>query len=200
MENLNSTLSEIRRNIKNWWILIVVGILFIGIGILVFAKPLASYVTLSVFFALGMLISGISQLWFAFANRKQIQGWGWQLTLGIMETVFGIVLIFKINITMSVLPFYVGFWLLFKSFALTAFSLEMKSLKILNWGYYLAFGILLGLLAWFIITNPLFGGLTIVSWTGMALIVAGIVHILLSIRLKKIKDNIPVLETQVFEQ
>ncbi len=194
MENLNVTLNEIRRNIKNWWIPIVVGILFIGIGIVVFTNPLASYVTLATFFALSMLASGIFQLWFAIANRKQIQGWGWQFTLGIMETVIGFVLLFKMNITMSVLPFYVGFWLLFKAFALTGFSFEMKSLKIINWGYYFAFGILLSLLAWFIITNPLFGGITIVAWTGMALIFAGIAHILLSIRLKKIKDNTPILE------
>ncbi len=190
MENLKSTLKEIRTNIKNWWVLLLLGIVFIGMGALVFAKPLESYVTLAIFFAISMLTSGIFQFWFAIANRNEIDGWGWQLALGIMEFILGIVLIFNLDLTIAILPFYVGFWLMFRSFALIGFSFELKSYKILDWGYYFVFGLSLALLSWFIILNPLFGGITIVTWTGIALTVAGIAHIMLSLKLKKVNKKL----------
>jgi len=190
MENLKSTIEEIRTDIKNWWALLILGILFIGMGIFVFVHPLESYLTLAVFFAVTMLVSGIFQFWFAVSNRNEIEGWGWQLALSIMEIIIGVILMSNMGLTMVILPFYVGFWLLFRSFALIGFSFEMKSYKINDWGYYLALGILLVLLSWFIILNPLFGGLTIVTWTAVALIVAGITQIMLSLRLKKVDKRI----------
>ena len=190
MESIETSLKEIRRGIKNWWVLLLLGIGFIGMGVLVFAKPLESYVTLAIFFAVSMLVSGVSQFWFAITNRKEIDGWGWQMALSIMDLILGIILIFKIDITMAILPFYVGFWLLFRSFALIGFSFEMKSYQILDWGYYLIFGLLVASLSWFIIFNPLFGGITIVTWTGSALIVSGIASSMLSFKLKKVNKEI----------
>lgn len=190
MEKLKSTIKEIRTDIKNWWVLLVLGLLFIGMGILVFANPLESYVALAVLFAISMLISGLFQKWFAISNRDELEGWGWQLALGIMEFTIGIVLIFNLNFTMDVLPFYVGFWLLFKSFALIGFSFELKSYKITSWIYYLVFGLLLTILSWLIILNPMFGGMTIVVWTGIALIVAGIAYTMLSVKLKNVNKKI----------
>ena len=132
MENLKSTLKEIRTDNKNWWVLLLLGIIFIGMGAFVFANPLESYVTLAVFFAASMLVSGIFQFWFAIANKDEISGWGWQLALGIIEFFIGIILIFNMGLTIAILPFYVGFWLLFRSFALIGFSFELKSYKIMD--------------------------------------------------------------------
>lgn len=190
MENSKSTISEIRTDIKNWWVLLLIGILFIGIGILVFANPFESYVSLAGFFAASMMVSGLFQKWFAISNNNELEGWGWQLALGIMEFTIGLVLIFNLDFTIAILPFYVGFWLLFKSFALIGFSFELKSHKVMNWWYFIVFGLLLTILSWLIILNPLFGGMTIVIWTGIALIVAGIAYILLSLKLKKVKRKI----------
>ena len=190
MENLKSTIKEIRADIKNWWMLLLVGILFIGIGILVLVNPFKSYVSLAWFFAVIMMVSGFLQKWFAIANNNEIEGWGWQLALGIVEFTIGLVLILNLDFTMAILPFYVGFWLLFKSLALIGFSFELKSYKITNWMYYLVFGILLTILSWFVILNPLLGKMTIVVWSGIALIVAGLAYVLLSFKLKNVKRKV----------
>ena len=194
MENLESTIKEIRTNIKNWWVPLLLGILFLIVGFIVFANPLESYVTLAIFFAAGMLVAGVFQFWFAISNSKEIEGWGWQLALGIIETIFGLILLFNLELTLAILPFYVGFWLMFRSFALIGFSFEMKSYSINDWGYYLVFGILLTILSWFIIINPIFGGMTIVTWTGIAFIVAAIAHIMLAFKLKKANKKIVNIE------
>ncbi len=190
MENSKSLLKEIRTDIKNWWALLLLGIVLIGMGVTVFTYPLDSYVSLSVLFAVGVVISGLLQIWFAIANRKEIDGWGWQLALGIMEVVLGVILVINFGLTLAILPFYIGFWLMFRAFALIGFSFELKTYKILDWGYYLVFGLLLVTLSWFIILNPLFGGITIVAWTATALIVAGVANIILSFKLKKVNKKI----------
>jgi uncharacterized membrane protein HdeD (DUF308 family) len=163
-------------------------------GFIVLANPLESYVTLAIFFAASMLVSGIFQIVFSIANREEMEGWGWQLALGIMETIIGFILIFNLGLTLAILPFYVGFWLLFRSFALIGFSFEMKTYKIMSWGYYLVFGILLAVFSWFIILRPVFGGITIVTWTAIAFMIAGVAHIMLSFRLKKVNNKIVKVE------
>lgn len=190
MEKAHFVDKEIHTSIKNWWVIMLLGIAFILLSLIVFANPVKSYVALSIFFALGILSSGIFQFAFAIGNRNKVEGWGWQLTLGIMEISIGLILVFKMNITMAILPLYIGFWLLFRAFALMGFSFELKSYKIPNWGYYLFLGILLAIFSWIIILNPLLGGISIITWTGIALLTAGITHIILSVKLKKINKRI----------
>lgn len=187
--SITSTIKSIKATIKNWWIITIIGVLFIALGIYVFQNPIESYSALSVIFAISILITGIFQASFAVANRKLIDGWGWQLALGILELAIGVVLLRDMEMTQAVFPLYVGFWLLFRAFALIGFSFELKAYYVLDWGYYLVFGISLAIISWFIILNPLFGGLTIVTWTGIALILVGIANIMLSLRLKKIKKK-----------
>lgn len=190
MNQLSSTIKEISAAIKNWWVFTILGILFLLLGLYVFNNPVSAYLTLSIFFAASILVSGLFQLWFAFTNKNEIEGWGWQLALAIMEVIIGVILFSNMGLTAAILPLYVGFWLLFRAFALVGFSFEMKSYKIMNWGFYLVFGILLGIFAWLIIINPLFGGMTIVTWTGIALIIAGIAHIMVSLKLRKVSKKL----------
>jgi uncharacterized membrane protein HdeD (DUF308 family) len=194
MKNPNLLVKEIQSRIRNWWVLLLLGVIFIAMGFIVLANPLESYVTLAIFFAASMLVSGIFQIVFSIANREEMEGWGWQLALGIMETIIGFILIFNLGLTLAILPFYVGFWLLFRSFALIGFSFEMKTYKIMSWGYYLVFGILLAVFSWFIILRPVFGGITIVTWTAIAFMIAGVAHIMLSFRLKKVNNKIVKVE------
>jgi uncharacterized membrane protein HdeD (DUF308 family) len=190
MENLVPTAKKIQENVKHWWVLLLMGILFILMGFYVLANPVESYVALAMFFAAVMLISGIFQLFFSIFNREKIEGWGWQLTMGIMETLIGLVLFFNIGLTLAILPFYVGFWLMFRAFTLIGFSFEMKSHEVLNWGWYLTYGILLGIFSWFIIIHPVIGGITIIIWTGTAFIISGIVHTALSFKLKNMDKKL----------
>ena len=184
MENVDAVKKEIQGNIRHWWVMLLIGILFIGMSFYVFANPVASYVALSVFFAAIILVTGIFQLIFSIVNREKISGWGWQLTMGIIETLIGIVLFSNFAITLEILPFYVGFWLMFRSFMLIGYSFEMQSKGESNWGWYLVSGILLIIFSWLIIIHPLLGGFTIIIWTGVAFMFSGFVHVALSFKMK----------------
>jgi uncharacterized membrane protein HdeD (DUF308 family) len=77
---------------------------------------------------------------------------------------------------------------LFKSANALAWAYDLNSMGIKNWGN-IAIVAVLGLIFSFILLwNPLFAGLSLVIWTGLAFLLTGIASIMLSFHLKKIKD------------
>ncbi|KFF10282.1 DUF308 domain-containing protein [Chryseobacterium soli] len=175
-------------SIKNWYIPLIFGIIFLVCGIYVFTVPLATYVTLSVIFSISFLVSGITEIFFSLRNSKFLQGWGWFLVSGLLTAAIGIYLIANPTISMAVLPFVIGFTLLFRSFQLLGFAFDLKSHKVLSWGNIAltsAGGIIFSLLLLF---NPIFTGISLVTLTGISFIFIGIASIFLALDLRKIKN------------
>lgn len=183
-------LSSEQSAVKNWWISLLIGILYIFGGIWVFQTPLASYVSLSILFSAFIFVSGISQIIFSISNRENVQSWGWYLVSGIIDLVIGILLISHPLMTMAILPFYIGFWLLFQGFTAMGLSFQFKSAGITSWVWLLFLGLLTLVFSFLLLANPVFASLSIVYMTAMALICAGIFRIFLSLGLKKIKNTI----------
>ena len=50
------------KTVKNWWMLLIAGLLLIIGGIVVFVNPVESYITLSMMFGIMMLITGLAEL------------------------------------------------------------------------------------------------------------------------------------------
>ena len=173
-------------NVRFWWIFLLRGLLFIIAGVITFRYPLESYVTLGIFFGVMMLFTGILELTFTLSTRK-IKGWGWRLAASIFDLILGIVLILDIGISMAVLPFLVSFWFLFRGITMLSFSGVVRNAVSTAW--MITGGILLIFFAILIMINPVLGALTIVTWTGLAFIIAGIFNIILSIQLKKAQHS-----------
>ncbi|TYB79503.1 HdeD family acid-resistance protein [Bizionia myxarmorum] len=183
-------LSSAQSAVKNWWVSLLLGILYIIAGVWVFQTPLASYVSLSIIFSIFIFVSGISQIVFSISNKSDIQNWGWYLAGGILDLIIGILLISHPLMTMAILPLYVGFWLLFQGFMAIGLSFQFKSADIPNWGWLLFLGILTLVFAFLLLANPVFAGLSIVYMTAMAFVTAGIFRIFLAFGLKKMKNAI----------
>lgn len=183
-----SFLKVIVNSIKHWYLPLIAGIIFIGVGIYVFAQPATAYVALSIVFSISFLVIGISDIAFAIANREEMEGWGWDLAMGILTLLIGILLIVHPEISMLTLPFFVGFVLLFRSIMAIGVSLELKKYYINDWGYLLAIGILGIIFSFILLFNPGFAGLTVTFWTAITFIVIGAYSIFLSVKLKKLHD------------
>ncbi|PQA95572.1 hypothetical protein B0A69_04100 [Chryseobacterium shigense] len=184
MANLFQTLTN---TVKHWYIPLIFGIIFLICGFYVFTVPLATYVTLSIFFSVSFLFSGITEIFFSLQNNKSLQGWGWFLISGLLTTAIGVYLVSNPQISMTVLPFVIGFTLLFRSFQLLGFAFDLKSQKILSWGNVAlasAGGIIFSLL---LIFNPVFTGLSLVTLTAVSFIFIGIASIMLALDLRKLK-------------
>jgi len=173
--------------VKNWYIPLIVGILFISAGIFAFASPQATYYTLSLLFSTSFLIAGFFEVVFSIANRKYMDNWGWTLVFGLVTFFFGFVMTLQPEFSMLTLAVFVGFTLLFRSIAAISFAIDIKDYGVSQWGLLLALGIIGIILSLILLINPELAGATLVMWTGFTFIALGVFSIFLSLRLRKVK-------------
>jgi uncharacterized membrane protein HdeD (DUF308 family) len=178
----------VRNSVKNWYILLIVGLIFLAGGIYSFVSPEDSFKTLALFFGWSFLISGAIEIVFSFSNRDELENWGWTLIFGVITFLVGLLLISKPGITELILAFSLGFLVLFRSIGAISFALDLKNYEDNSgWGALMAFGVLGVLFSFLLLWNPAFAGMTIVFWIGLALVTAGIFSIYLSLKLRKLK-------------
>ncbi|WP_413533801.1 HdeD family acid-resistance protein [Empedobacter brevis] len=179
---------SIKNSVKYWWILLLIGLLFVGLGIYTFAFPTTSYVMLSIFFAVSFLFSGISEIIFSISNKDEIDSWGWTLTYGIITTIVGFMLVTNTLLSLQVFAFYVGFLVLFRSISGISYAFELKNYGVKDWGVSLFLAIIGLILSIILLSSPQLAGLTAVAWLGLAIISSGLFAIFISFQLKRIKD------------
>lgn len=187
--NQNVSGNNIAGNIKHWWILLILALLCIGIGFFVLLNPLDSYPALAIIFAISFLIGGVSSLSFAILNRKTIPFWGWNLAMSIIVTILGLILVFNLNFTESVLAFYVAFSLLFSGFNSISMAFVTKAAGDKNWGWSLALGIITAFLAILLMLHPVFTALTIVFMTSFGFIMLGVSLLFLTYQVYKLNKK-----------
>lgn len=184
----NYLFKKVRIAIDYWYIPLLVGLLFVGIGVWSFITPLGAYLTLAFVFSISFLASGIFEIIFALSNRKKIDNWGWTLASGIIGLVVGILLVSNPLISITLLPLYVGFVVLFRSIMAIVLAFNLKSYAVADWKNLLFLGILGTIFSFLLLWNPLFAGLSLVYWTAFAFIAIGIFYIYFSLKLKRIHD------------
>jgi uncharacterized membrane protein HdeD (DUF308 family) len=176
--------------VRNWWWFIIIGILFIVAGIAVLSRPLEGYVGLSVLFSFIILAIGISQIAFSLGNRDILPGWGWTLVSGIIDVAAGAYLLVFPVVTMATLPYFVGFWLMFRSFYIMGASMDLQSFGVSGWGWLFTGGILLLILSGLILYFPVAAAAGIVAWSGLAFLTGGVLSMVLAFKLRGVKNAV----------
>lgn len=193
-------IKNIKESVKHWYIPLLVGIILIGTGIWTFFSPLDSYLALSIFFSISFLVSGILELFFAVANRKEMDNWGWSLILGILTALVGIMLLARPEISVLTLPLYVGFVIMLRSFGAMAIAMDLKNYGVMEWGTLMVIGVLGLIFSFILIWNPVFAGMTIVFWTGLALLASGVFHVYAAFKMRNLHKNWDNISEEVRER
>ena len=128
---METVFNEIQHSVKNWWTSLLLGIVYIIVALWLMFSPVSTYVALSIIFSVSMLISGILEIIFALSNRKGVPSWGWYIVGGLIDLVLGIYLIAYPMISMEVIPFIIAFWLMFRGFSSTGYSIDLLSFNIM---------------------------------------------------------------------
>lgn len=165
---------------KNWYMLLIKGIIMILLAILILANPATALVTYAIWIGLGFIIAGIVRLVEGFQAKGVLDNWGWIALEGAIDIVLGLVLMAHPGITVAIFPFLIGFWAAFYGFFLVidAFSGDGNTfLKVIA-------GILIIVLAFTIMFNPVMMGIGLTIWIGFILLIAGIFNVISSFSLK----------------
>lgn len=182
----NQFFKTVKNAINYWYVPLIIGLIFIGVGFWTFSSPLESYLALSIIFSISFFVAGLSEIIFAISKRNSVDNWGWTLVFGILTFMVGLLLMMNPEVSMATLPFYLGFVLLFRSIGAIGYSTDLKNYGVKDWGGLMALGIIGIIFSFILLWNPLFAGWTVVVWTGLAFIVAGIISIYLSFKLRKL--------------
>ncbi len=169
---------------KFWFLPLLAGVLYVCLGLWVLRTPVESYVALVLLFSLMFIVSGVVEISGAVMERATRAHWGAALAGGILDLLIGVVLFNNPSISLAVLPFVVGFGLLIRSSFTMAGAFALKSIGGKSWGTLMVLG-LLGVIAGFVLLrNPLFVGLTIAVWTGVAFICVGCARVMAALALR----------------
>lgn len=185
---MSGLLKQAKQVVSNWWLFVILGVFLIIGGIWVMMTPVGSYISLSIFFSAMVFVNGIFDIVFSISNRQMLKGWGWYLTGGILEVLIGVILVIHPGITMAILPFVLGFWLMTGAVSTISGAFDLKSFHVKGWGWVLVLGVLLMISGFMVMANPIFGSGAIVIITSVAIITYGSSYIIFGIKLKKVKD------------
>lgn len=186
----NELIESVKQAMKYWWMSLIVGVLAIILGILFIANPFTGLATLAILFTIGFIVSGLLEIIFAVSNRDTHNGWGWTLASGIIDLLLGILLISYPIVTIEVMIFFVGFYIMFQSIWAIGSSVELQRAGVKGWGWLLAMAILGIIFSFIFIMSPVFGGSVIVAFASIAFIIYGIFRIYLSFRYKAMKNHL----------
>ena len=171
--------------LKNWWLVLIKGIILILLSFFIFGNPVGALMGLVVYIGIATLMTGIILIIASLSGPRE-GNWGWRLAEGIIDVVFGFILLSNPAISAAVLPFVVGFWVIFSGILMFAGSFTAKKEGYSNWWMNMIGGILTIIIG-YIITNNLFAGaLAITFWIGLGFFIAGAISISTSLRMKKL--------------
>lgn len=180
----NDVFDSVKQVVKYWWLSLLVGLLAIMLGIWSFANPETALLTLSLIFAVNFIIMGVFEIVFSIFNRQSLNGWGWSLTSGIIDLIFGLLLFSLPLASIIVLMFFVGFWILFQSVWGIGAAMDLRRYKAKGWGWILILSLVGLILAFMLITNPLFAGTFLAVLFSISLVSYGLQRIIYGFNLR----------------
>ncbi len=187
--------------VRNWWMLLIAGLLIIAGGVAVFFYPEDSYEILSVAFGVVMLLTGVTELVLAVSSRNWFMMRGYNIVGGILDLLVGIMLCACPQVMMVTLPFVLGIWLIYHSFMVIGLAGDMSAFKVSGSGWLICGGVLMLLLAIMIVLKPFSIGVSaVVVLLGVGLIVFGAVLVGASIRLSRVHNYFKEINDNVEEQ
>lgn len=98
---------------RAWWLISLVGILFILAGVVYWQWPLAGYAIVCKIFGWLLVATGIVQLCVA-ADTRRVNGRGWWIAGGVIDMLIGFILVRSLFLSEMVLPYFLAFIFLFR--------------------------------------------------------------------------------------
>jgi uncharacterized membrane protein HdeD (DUF308 family) len=170
---------------RHWWVPVIRGIAAVVFGVIAFAYPGLTVAMLVLLFGAWVLVDGVFRIFGAIGHRTTDKEWGFDLIIGIMGVIIGLLTFHAPRITALALIIYIAAWALM--IGATEIALAIKLRREIKGEWFL---ILMGLLsiafAIMLLWNPLPGALALVWLIASYAIVFGILGIILGFRLRSL--------------
>lgn len=168
---------------RYWWMTLLRGLLWILFGIVIFARPGISLLSLTLALGVVMFVDGIINTVNAFSGRKEQDDWWVLLLVGLAGIGIGVLTFYNPAATALAVVLYVAIWAIATGLLEIVAAVRLR--KQIEGEFWLvlagiasvAFGVLLA-------ARPGVGALTILWLIGAYAIVFGVILLLLSFKVR----------------
>ncbi|HET6618825.1 MAG TPA: HdeD family acid-resistance protein [Dongiaceae bacterium] len=167
---------------RNWWAVLLRGLLAIVLGVLTLALPAVSLASLVLLFAVYMLADGVLGIVSAIRAARRHERWGWLVFEGVLDIAAGVAALVWPGLTIIVFVILVAAWAIVTGIALLAATFRL-SRQHGRWLMGLA-GVLSLVWGILLIVAPIGGALILMLWIGAYALVFGITLAVLAFRLR----------------
>ena len=175
---------------RNWWVPVLRGVAAIIFGIIAFTHPVMAAATLVLFFGAWVLIDGIFRIVGAIRDRSD-SDWGWQLVIGILGVMVGLLTFHAPGITALALVIYIAAWALMIGATEIALAIKMRR-EIKGEWFLILMGLASIIFAGLLLWNPIAGAAALIWIIAWYAVIMGVLAIIFGFRLR----SLPTLATR----
>src|ERR1700757_1564564 len=175
---------------RHWWVPVLRGVVAIIFGIMAFAYPGLTVAVLVILFGAWVLVDGVFRIAGAIGHRASDPDWGWQLVIGILGIIIGLLTFHAPGITALALVIYIAAWALMIGATEIVVAIKLRR-EIKGEWFLILMGVVSIIFAIMLLWNPLPGALALVWLIASYAIMFGILGIIFGFRLR----SLPVLRT-----
>lgn len=172
--------------LKPWWLLLVGGLLFLVLGFVSLAYPMTALLSVALYIGLIALATGIMSLAFAFSNMSA-GGWSWRLFEGIVDVLFGLVMLIHPMISAALIPVIIGIWVFIRGLMYLIDALSWRRNRSRDWSGYAVIGVLLMVFGFLMIIDERFGLLPVAYLLAAIFLFVGFASLIVAFSMRRAK-------------
>jgi uncharacterized membrane protein HdeD (DUF308 family) len=168
---------------RNWWLVVLRGVLAILFGVLAFVWPAITWLTLILMFGIYAIVDGIAAVVTGFSHTKDSPRWWMFLLEGLLGIAAGVIALVAPGLTSLVLIYMIASWAVITGILEIVAAIRLRNEITNEWGLGLGglISIVLGVL---LFLQPAAGSLAIIWLIAAYAVIFGILLVILGFRLK----------------
>ncbi len=175
-----NSVEEARHAARLWWVVLIMGVLWIMYGWIVLTFTFKTVLAVAVFFGVALIVAGVSEFFLA----SQVDGWKWLwILIGVISIGAGIIALVWPSETFLVLAAIVGWYLMFRGVFDIVTAFLIKDTNDL-WWLSLVVGVAEILIGFWAVGYEGRSIAVLVIWVGAYALAKGITDIFLAFRLR----------------
>ncbi len=163
---------------RNWWLLLIRGILAVLFGLMAFAWPALTLLTLVLLYGAYAFVDGLTAIWFGVSSRAWLF-----LLFGILGVLVGIYTFFYPVVTALALLYLIAAWALVRGVFEIITAIQLRKEITYEWALIISgfISIIFGIV---LVVNPRAGALGMVLVIGAFALMFGVMMIVFALRVR----------------
>ena len=183
---------------RNWWFITLRGVFAIIFGIMALAWPGLTIALLIIMFGAYAIVDGVFAIISAITGAAPNQRWWAEIFWGLLGIAAGIVAFTAPGVTALTLLYVIAIWAIVRGVVEIIAAIHLRK-HIANEGLLILAGVCSILFGGLLLARPGSGAIAVLWLIGTASIVIGVVMVMFSLRLKKLKDRVGEVVAKVRE-